>query len=412
MKKYYMKKIMHRTPLFPKAVLNIIQSKFPKARFFVRNILKIEIDKILVGDIHGISSYDWYELTGDDSRLEERIIDSSYYELFSKINNGKFSVEEIKEYRYFETAKICMEKFGSYCGCKNEEQLIKYIADLEGFFFDYKKKSEGKVELFVTANHIKDADLYEIVDGHHRVAMDAVLGKKYIYAFVVGSAFSGLQKKLFHVSMTNKKELYQPIEKISVQKWPTIRNCQDRFEMLGNFLKISENDLSKLTLVDIACSYGYFVNKFRDLGIRTKGVEIDKNSIEIGKMSYGLSDDDYINSSLQNYFHNTKDQYDIVCFFSILHHFGINKDFGGGGLDIKDLIGHIDKMTKKYLFLDSGQNHEYWFKNSLSQWDDEYIANLILQNSSFKSFEKLGVDNDNVGKYSGNYNRTLFVFKK
>jgi hypothetical protein len=164
--------------------------------------------------------------------------------------------------------------------------------------------------------------------------------------------------------------------------------------------------------LDIACSYGYFVKNFASLGIQARGLEIDKNAIMIGKLSYDLQAGDYIQSSLQDYLGKADEQHDIVCFFSILHHFGLKKDFGGGKLEIEVLVRKLDEITKKYLFLDSGQNHEDWFKNKLLQWDDDFIIGLIMRNSHFTSYEKLGVDSDNVGKYSGNYNRSLFVFKK
>jgi hypothetical protein len=370
------------------------------------------MDKVLVGDIHGISSYDWYELTGDHSRLEEKITDSAYFELFDAIERGELTKINIKDFRYFKLAKLCIDKFGEYCGCKSEEDLTNFLFGLKDHFIEYKKDKTSEGNLFVIVKQIKDSDFYEVVDGHHRVAMDAVLGKHSLYAYVIGETFSGLQKKLLTVNMTNSKELYQPVGKATVERWPTIRNCQDRFAMIGTFLKKDQSRLNNLKLIDIACSYGFFVKAFASLGIKTKGLEIDKNAIEIGKIVYGLSEKDYVQQSLQEYLKKTDDQFDIVCFFSILHHFGLKKDFGGGGVKLQELVRMLDRITKKYLFLDSGQNHEYWFKNTLSQWDDEFIIKLIMENSSFTGFEKLGIDNDNVGKYFGNYNRSLFVFKK
>lgn len=409
---YYLRKFKNRIFVLPKFILNIFQEKYPRARYFVRNVLKIEIEKVLVGDIHGISSYDWYELTGDYSRLEEKITDSAYFELFDAIENGKLTKNSIKDYRYFKLGNLCIDKFGEYCGCKNEEELTNFLLGLKNHLTEYKKNKTSVGNLFVLVRQIKDSDLYEVIDGHHRVAMDAVLGRSSLHAYVIGEAFSGIQKKLLKVNMTNSKELYQPVEKATVERWPTIRNCQDRFGMIETFLKKAESKLENLKLIDIACSYGFFVKAFSGLEIKTKGLEIDKNSIEIGKISYGLSEKDYIQQPLQEYLKKTDDQFDIVCFFSILHHFGLKKDFGGGGVNLQELVKMVDKITKKYLFLDSGQNHEYWFKDTLSNWDDEFIVKLIMENSSFTSFEKLGTDNDNVGKYFGNYNRSLFVFKK
>ena len=101
-------------------------------------------------------------------------------------------------------------------------------------------------------------------------------------------------------------------------------------------------------------------------------------------------------------------KFDVISCLSIMHHLINRRE----SIDPLKLLHAIDKATNKILFFEMGQETESWFKTSLQGWNDSTIPAWVLNNSSFKSFQNLGKDSDNVGKFKENFHRTLFVFIK
>ena len=48
-----------------------------------------------------------------------------------------------------------------------------------------------------------------------------------------------------------------------------------------------------------------------------------------------------------------------------------------------DFIRKVDAVTGTVLFLDTGESHEDWFKESLAEWDAEFIKKWLKENTSF-----------------------------
>lgn len=69
----------------------------------------------------------------------------------------------------------------------------------------------------------------------------------------------------------------------------------------------------------------------------------------------------------------------------------------------------LDGATGRVLFLDTGQQHEKWFEESLSEWDTEYVKKFLLANSTFDEVIDLGPDIDAVPPYENNYRRHFFA---
>ena len=76
------------------------------------------------------------------------------------------------------------------------------------------------------------------------------------------------------------------------------------------------------------------------------------------------------------------------------------------------MVHLLDKITKKVLFIDTGQAHEKQYAGKLEDWTDEYIIDLIKDNTGFKDVIRLGSDSDNMGNQQQNNSRTLFAYIK
>lgn len=391
--------------------------KLINSYIFNRN-RKIAISKILVGQQAGIPLKKWVEISGEKERISLPLVDSPYVSFLKEVqrdekllNDDKFLINS----SYFKLGLRCIKVKGHFLGAKNEDELKQWM---KNYYLIYKNRINGKranLSLKIEDGHskdgdkiklreIKDSDSYEIIDGHHRIAINYLMGKKYIEAIIIEKGHSALQDKLLKINIVNKRvELHQPIDKLDVKYWPVIRRCNDRFDMMKKF--ISTNKIKINSVLDLACSYGWFIYQFKNMGFKVLGIDRDEKAIEIADIVYNITPKETKVTRIENFLNLSRDKYDIVLFLSILHHYGIGKESG----DIKKILKGLDKITKKVLFLDTGQNHEIWLKKRLSEWDDNYIINLIKSNTSFKSVIPLGKDKDNRGNYKGNYNRTLFA---
>jgi hypothetical protein len=157
--------------------------------------------------------------------------------------------------------------------------------------------------------------------------------------------------------------------------------------------------------LDIACSYGWFVKSFQDLGFQAHGVEIDWASVQLGRLAYGLAPESVIRGEVVHSLHNLDKRFDVTSCFSLLHHFVT----GRMSISAEDMLHLIDKVTGHVLFMDMGQEHELWLRQSLCGWNPDSIENWIKNNSSFSKVYRLGTDRDGQACCWHNYGRTLFA---
>ncbi len=159
------------------------------------------------------------------------------------------------------------------------------------------------------------------------------------------------------------------------------------------------------TYLDVACSYGWFVRAFGEIGFEARGVEIDWAAGEIGRRVYGLEDGQVTRSDAVRFLQSNPCTFDVVSCFSLLHHFILNR----ASVSAEEMLRLIDSATGKVLFFDMGQEHEEWFRESLAGWNADRIERWVLENSTFTKVQRLGTDTDNVPPFEKNYARTLFA---
>jgi hypothetical protein len=118
-----------------------------------------------------------------------------------------------------------------------------------------------------------------------------------------------------------------------------------------------------------------------------------------------LRPEQLVESDFQAFSDNCGRKLDVVLFLSVLHYFPLKRAAGAP----EEMLKKVDAITGSVLFFDTGQSHEEWWRNSLPEWNDDFIIRFIKQNTSFTHVLPLGRDSDNVGPYSDNYARTLFA---
>nr|WP_272955994.1 polysaccharide biosynthesis C-terminal domain-containing protein [Actinopolymorpha rutila] len=258
---------------------------------------------------------------------------------------------------------------------------------------------------------IRDSDCFQVLDGHHRLALLAHGGAESASVKVKRvPVTTPLQDLLGQMSwIGGKKELYQPIDAPELQRsWTTVRRCTDRLSMMERRLASEGIDGPGHSYLDVACCYGWFVRRLGDLGFAAEGIERDPLAPRLAAGVYGLDPARITVGDAVEFLRAARDagrRWDVVSCFSLLHHFVL----GRASVSAEELAGLLDSVTGRVLFLDTGQEHEAWFARSLRGWDTEHVRRFLTTHTGFDRVVDLGPDEDAVAPYADNYGRHLFA---
>lgn len=384
----------------------------------------VPLDRLLCGGEHGLAGAPYARHTGDFLRPSTPISQSPharFLEEYRRIGEEIFRPEVFRKTAYFANAVQCINVIGQYFDCTREDQ-VERIA--RGFVkrFNGEEMSAGdngrrapefsSPDSMVRVHPVEFSDCYEVKDGNHRLAIAHVRGEQTYPVLVTFPAVrTPLQQLLLDYAWCamrgDEPEIYQPVSSPELGvHWPLIRRCTDRFEMMQRFIEEHRNALPQQpTYLDIACSYGWFVRAFGELGFDAHGVEIDWAANEIARRVYGLRPEQVTRSEAVRFLQSNTQSYDVVSCFSLMHHFILNT----ASISAVELLKLIDRTTKSILFFDMGQEHEEWFHESLAGWNADRIEKWLRENSTFTKIYRLGTDRDNVPPFAENYGRTLFA---
>lgn len=381
----------------------------------------VSLDKLLWGGEQGTPAAKYSRITNNFLRPSTLLRDTPHVELLQRYKREGEALLEAKAFsntRYYLNGLEALDITGNYFGCRKPEQIVEQARR----FISSALRKDGVVattslgissrSMPVLVRRIAYSDgYYEIVDGHHRLATAYARGarKQRVHILKQRAVLTPLQQRLLDVFWTQGlRLLYQPVSSPEIgSRWRKIRRCVDRRDMISAYLR--ENKLLPPSLnsyLDLGSSYGWFVSEMSKLGFDAWGVDRDKAAVSMGPEIYGISPDRVIEENIATYLANNDRTFDVVSCFSVLHHFVL----GNAPITAQALIKLIDRSTDKVLFLDTGQNHELWFKHSLAEWTPEYIGQWIKRHSSFSSVIPLGKDQDfTLPGQSRNYGRTLFA---
>lgn len=371
---------------------------------------EVPVAKLLLGGQNSMTAQHFATAVQDPLWPSRRVVDGPHAAL---LRQGEVaSDEEILASPYGQMAMTCLQHTGSYFAATDADGVV---AQARGFL----AKASGGATAPVSGHHhtppgvpilvvpIVDSDCYQVLDGHHRIALAALAGETRVRVRVRrGQISTPLQDLLREMSwLEGGQQLYQPVDSPEVEaQWPTVRGCVDRFEKMESFLR---RDLVTLSgsYLDVASCYGWFVDQMGRLGFMAEGIERDPLGAGLGRLVYGVDPDSIRTGDAVDLLRATGERWDVVSCFSLLHHFVL----GRGGCDEVQLVRLLDKVTGQVLFLDTGQDHERWFRSSLKGWNPEHIARFLREHTTFDEIIDLGPDRDAVEPYADNYGRHLFV---
>jgi len=380
----------------------------------------VPLDKLLCGGNNGIRAAKYAQLTGDFLLPSRLAIISPHVKLlddYEREGEKLFQKEIFEKTEYYQHFATSIDLTGSNFYDRKEKIIDvarTFVDQFRGVLNTPASVHPGQSECGapVWLRPIKNSSYYEVIDGHHRIALAHKNKENSVKALVYypEPVHTPLQELLLDVLWINKnKWLYQPIVSPELsEEWVLIRKCTDRLAYMQTFLEQQgwlPPHKNKLTYLDVGSSYGWFVNEMLQRGFEAYGVERDRIAIEVGEKFYHLDASCIRNMEIGNYLENTQESYDVVSCMSVLHHFILHKN----STDAVSVIKNLDRITKKVLFIDTAQNHEEAFSPLLPEWDDAYIARWITSHTSFTKVIPLGRDDDRVSPFESYYNRTFFA---
>ncbi len=386
--------------------------------------MTVPTDKLLVGGWNCMSGYRWALRSGIKLDTSTRLKDSFYEEIlatYDREGETALSDERLQSTDYYKRISVAASLSGHYRGERDAAPLTQvtreYLDRYLGRSVPY-RPGRSLPGTHPQVRVIQGSDCYQVLDGHHRLAMAIHRGAEEANVLVApGDAITYVQQLLLEMSwLDGSYRLYQPVDFPEVQTWQLMRKCSDRLAMMQEYLDAagllpssspaSNGHPGELpTYLDVGACYGWFVNEFGKLGFDARGIEMDPLALELAPLAYGLDPERLAIGDCIELLADARRTADVVSCFSVLHHFVM----GRGTSSPEELIRQLDARTGQVLFLDTGQAHESWFRLTLPEWTPEYIAAWIRANSSFTRVEAIGIDTDGVGRFRGKFGRTLFA---
>jgi len=364
----------------------------------------------------------WGDATANPRRASMPLADSPHVDLleqYRRLGERLFERHRFELTPYFQNAAHVVRLCGSYFGHRTADGIA---AQARAFVDLYERTARGdttEVPFMHRGRHsapgslpvVRETltpDVLQIADGHHRLAVAWALGRREAEAAVRRRRTpTTLQSLVLTCAQTHgRRELYQPIEGAEFDGgWRLVRRCRDRLAMMLDFLDATGRPPATLSVLDLACSYGWFVREFASRGSAATGVDADLAALKIGRIAYGLGTEQTVHSDVRTFLSGCDRTWDVVLLLSVLHHFVLKRGAAGP----EQLLRQVDRITGSCLFLDTGQAHERWWRGALSAWNDAFVIDFIRRHTSFTRVVPLGADGDDAGAYHGNYRRTLFA---
>jgi hypothetical protein len=381
-------------------------------------LVPIRVDACLQGGDNGVSAATFARMIGDLRRASRPISEWPQVKLlreYDSIGERLWEREVFEQTDYYRNAVLNIELFGRYFDAVVPDQIqwgarrfVNAYCGGNGSLLsreipDYQRDPYE----FVAVHPVKDSRCFQVYEGHHRLAMAYAKGIPEIPGLILQPpVMTPVQELLLDVLwLKGREELYQPVSAPEVADWVLVRRCSDRLAKMTQFLR-AEGLMppASTSYLDVACSYGWFVSEMSKAGFRAEGVERDPSAISVGKVMYGLGQDQVHRSDAVHFLQACQNRYDVISCFSLAHHYILNRL----NVSAEELLGILDSATRRVMFFDMGQGHEYP-DSPLLGWDEDRIHKWLETNTTFSRIVRLGKDEDAVPPNQTVFGRMLFA---
>lgn len=375
---------------------------------FVR---KIKLGKLLMGGLY--SGLTDARLSGDLLAPSTPVAESPHAQFlrtYREIGESVFEPDRFATTAYCKHALRCIELYGRFFSHSDLEGVLerakRFVALYNGRTYSLEDRHQSLPNAPVEVSRIKYSGCYEVIDGHHRLAIATMRGlSEYPCAVLpTDGVFTPMQLMVMDsVWFKAQPQILQPIYVPELQSWSVARKCTDRLALMTAWRR--RNGISSGSFFDVGACYGWFVAEMTKLGFQASGVEQDGARAAVGRLAYGLPASAVTVENLSHHLRSVRRKYDAVCCLSVLQNYLLRYE----KMTAEEFIHLVDQITGSVLFFDTGEGHESRLRHSLADWSVEYIQNWLKKNTSFSKIELLGTDSDRHGVFRARYGRHLFA---
>ncbi len=190
---------------------------------------RVSLSQILMGGESAHTGEAFARLTADPLRPSTPISQSPHVELlmlWDQLGAALFREEVFHTTRYYRNALLNIDLFGSYFDATSEHAIVDgarrfvgcYVGDTHERLPSQRGQSGPREAIHLRP--IKHSDCFQVVDGHHRLAIAHMHGRRDVMAVVEQRAvLTPIQRMLLNVMwIQGRKELYQPIDVPEIRK--------------------------------------------------------------------------------------------------------------------------------------------------------------------------------------------------
>ncbi|HEY5330046.1 MAG TPA: methyltransferase domain-containing protein [Acidobacteriaceae bacterium] len=377
------------------------------------------MDSILLGGDNYASARAMARMTGDLLRASHRIDSWPHTALlleYDRIGDRLWEPDVFRQTSYCQNGLLNIESFAHYHGAVTEEDLLAsargYVAQCKGLSSPPRTR-HGRSEPVhaISVRPVAYSNLYQVIDGHHRLAIAFMNGQSHVTCEVFGPPqTTPVQDLLLDVFwQMGKRQLYQPVDVPEVRSWPVVRHCTDRLAKMIAFLGARGPSSLGSSYLDVGCSYGWFVAEMAKAGFRATGVDRDPAAVQVGQFVYGNTEGQVACRDCLTFLRELRGsgtKFDVVSCFSLLHHYIMNRC----NVPAEEMLQLLDAITGQVLFFDMGESGDKFFEGKVYEgWDADRIEQWLRSNSSFADVIRLGTDEDRVPPFQNSYKRMLFA---
>lgn len=362
----------------------------------------IPIENLLVGGVERKSAATHARLLDSPTLPSTRIADSAYTQLLTDYGERGDAIllpQFFTSTTYWKHALECIRHYGQYCSHTDlggvTAKARRFIEMFNGIQVSSDNLHESRAGSLAEVRRIAHSRCYEIVDGHHRLAIAWKKGQTFCRCAVLPTepSLTPLQMMVMDsLWMFGKRRLLQPLPFPELRDWPVIRRCDDRMRMMDAWF--TRHGVGAGTFLDVGCGYGWFLAEMCKRAYQVTGIERDAAVASIGAVAYGLKHQIKIGDAA-TILGDLDERYDAVCCLGVLD----EPNWNTNGVPPVTMLRDLDRMTKHVLFLDTGPC-EGWRNPpphlaATEAW--------LRENTSFMHIDVLGADCD-----QGHY-RQLFA---
>lgn len=370
----------------------------------------VEVDRLLMGAQGGKDARAFASSTGNLAYGSTLMSASPHVELLQLAvgQGGMVTDEQIRSSRYWVLAKEVTAVAGGWFGAHDDEELTAVTRN----FVDWALGRCDRVTALggspfddsVLVSRVSRSPMYQVIDGHHRVAAAIAKGHRQISVHCTWMATeTPLQSRLLELS-GGARSLCQPVRSSEVAGWTVTVNCADRLMRILRFLERDLGGPSARTYLDVGSGLGWYLGEMQRFGYDVLGIEPDDRQVQVGISFYGLSATQVRMGDLTHEIEELAGPYDVVTCFELP---GLLQRCGTP-LEATRLIKGLDRVSGRVLIVDTDEPAAASEQDQVAA--DRSLTSLIFDNTSFRTTVDLGANFDGTGSRTHVTGRRLLAF--